>query len=201
VRNVANRVRVKDGLDEVHLREAAVLYEQAFGQKIKLAIASQAQRLALFEAGFCPEFAVSAEVGSQLVGLAGFNTGSGSLTGGIDIHVVFKQLGFFKGLRAITVLMLYDRKPKSKELLMDGISVSESMRGKGIGTRLLDQLISYAHNNEFDTIRLDVIDTNDDARRLYQRRGFVETKTEKFEFLRAKLGFGGVTTMIYTVVQ
>ena len=44
-----------------------------------------------------------------------------------------------------------------------------------------------------------MIDTNTGARRLYERHGFVTTKTERFEWLRAVLGFGASSTMIRTL--
>ena len=40
-----------------------------------------------------------------------------------------------------------------------------------------------------------MIDIDDGAHRLYQRQGFVATKTEHFRSLRWLFGFGGSTTM------
>lgn len=70
---------------------------------------------------------------------------------------------------------------------MDGIAVKQDMRGKGIGTKLLDELKQYARDNGFSSIRLDVIDTNPAARRLYERQGFVLTRTGYFGYLRKPL--------------
>ena len=92
--------------------------------------------------------------------------------------------------------MLYERKPKEGQLLMDGIAVRQDARGRGIGTRLLDEFKAYGREHGYANIRLDVIDTNPGARRLYERLGFVATKTEHFEYLRWFLGFGASTTML-----
>ena len=92
---------------------------------------------------------------------------------------------------------LFERKAQEHELLMDGIAVSEDYRGKGVGTALFKALIEYAKNNHYQRIRLDVIDTNPDARRLYERLGFSAERTNTFEVLRPLLGFGAATTMVY----
>lgn len=85
--------------------------------------------------------------------------------------------------------------------MMDGITVHREMRGLGIGTRLLDEIKRYARENGYSSVRLDVIDTNPGARRLYEREGFVATKTEHFGYLRRILGFGAATTMVYKIAD
>ena len=183
------------GLAPSQFASAARLYDEAFGSKFARAIGSRSDRLTLFESTFAGEFAVAAHVGSELVGLAGFHTPAGSLTGRIDVRVLLTRLGLLRGLRAIAVFGLYDRKPKPGELLMDGIAVDETYRGQRVGSGLLTRLVDYARGNGFETIRLDVIDTNPGARRLYERRGFVPVRTERFPVLRGILGFGASTTM------
>lgn len=78
---------------------------------------------------------------------------------------------------------------------MDGIAVQEDYRGNGIGGLLLQNVLDYAKQNDFTSIRLDVIDDNPDAQRLYERWGFNPIRTQKFPYLRWFFGFGGVTTM------
>lgn len=54
-------------------------------------------------------------------------------------------------------------------------------------------------DEKYSTNRLDMVDSNPGARRLYERLGFQEEKTERFEFLRGALGFGASSTMIYRI--
>ncbi|MEL7536227.1 MAG: GNAT family N-acetyltransferase [Pseudomonadota bacterium] len=183
------------GVPESLRAEAAELYDAAFGQKFSVAVSDHAQRLKLLRDSFALAFAYAAIADGRLAGLAGFQTPAGSLTHGISAEELFQHLGVLRGVRAAAVFSLFDRKPSSGELLMDGIAVRADMRGHGIGTRLLACLHDYAVEHGFKTIRLDVIDTNAAARRLYERRGFVATRTEKFEYLRWMLGFGASTTM------
>jgi len=143
--------------------------------------------------------ALAASGQGEVLGIAGFSTNAGSLTGGIEYGNLLSDLGVLGGNRATLVLSLYERQAVMGELMLDGIAVSSASRGLGVGTRLLLGLIDYAGANGYESIRLDVIDTNDGARKLYERLGFVSTKTEAFEILRGVLGFGAATTMVYEI--
>ena len=119
------------GLRPEHVDTAVCLYDEAFGAKFELAIPSREKRLALFRQSFQPEFAICAVLDGRLVGLAGFHTADGSLTSGIGARELFKQLGWFGGVRATAVFSLYERTLSAGELLMDGIAVDSSCRGAG----------------------------------------------------------------------
>lgn len=188
-------VEYEIGLRDAHRAAAARLYDEAFGPKLSVAVRSRDERLAMLEDAFVGEFAITATVGPELAGLAGFHTPDGSLTGGFGAGSLLRRLGPFRGLRAVAILALYDRTPRPGELLMDGIAVREDFRGRGVGGELLRRIVSHSAENGFSSVRLDVIDTNPDARRLYDRHGFVPVRSETFPFLRRLLGFGGATTM------
>lgn len=192
-------VKVGVGLTQRQFDKAAKLYDQAFGQKFRVAITSRKDRIALFRNTFVGEFAVTANDGDELVGLAGFQTSRGSLTSGIDASGLVAHLGVLRGLRAMAIFSLYERVAKPGELVMDGIAVQKEYRGQGIGGKLLAGVVDYATKHGYETIRLDVIDTNPGAQRLYERKGFVAVHTETFFFLRWLLGFGASTTMSYRV--
>lgn len=194
-------IRIQSGVP-VHLREeAAALYDEAFGPKLALAVPDQAARRRLLAAAFALPYAVVALDNEALVGLAGYHTTEGSLTGGMTTEGLLRMLGFLGGARAAAVLGLYERTPEPGELLMDGIAVRSDRRGQGIGTQLLDALKQLAREDGYRQIRLDVIDTNVAARRLYEREGFVVTRSESYELLRGVLGFGASTTMVWRVGQ
>ena len=178
---------------------AAELYEEAFGAKLGVAISSQEHRVNLLRDGLNLSHAITVCEGNYLIGLAGFTTGVVAFTSGITYRKILRELGFFKGQKAALVLGLFERKARDGELLMDGIAISEEYRGKGYGSKLFEALVEYANEHSYKTIRLDVIDTNPDARRLYERLGFVAERTNTFEGLRPWLGFGASTTMVYSV--
>jgi len=196
-----NNIRIVTGIDGGDRKRAAELYEEAFGAKLGIGIKSKDARLALLSAGFELNHAVTALQGNYLVGLAGFTTQHGTLTGGITYRKILREVGFFKGQWSAIILGLFERKARPGELLMDGIAVSSECRGQGIGTKLFAALIDYAKQNDYTAIRLDVIDTNPDAKRLYERLGFVAQRTNTFEVLRPLLGFGAATTMVFDIAD
>lgn len=189
------------GLSEAYLNDAAELYESAFGQKLSRAIPNQADRVSLISDGFESEFAIVAIHDNRLVGLAGYHTPAGSLTSGISGGSIVERLGPLRGAWACLILTMYERTPAPGELLMDGIAVHPDYRGRGIGTELLRRIVSFASDNSYSTVRLDVVDTNAAARGLYARFGFEVTGEESHPLLAGILGFGGSATMEYKVAQ
>ena len=180
-----------------HMRhQAAVLYEEAFRQKLAPIIWNERQRIQILETSLIPELAVVAVEGPTLAGLAGFHHSGRSFTGGCAARDVLNRLGLLKGLWAIAGLALFEQQPVADELLLDGIVVRADMRGQGIGGTLLDHLSAYAGSHGYRQLRLEVVDTNPGARRLYQRKGFVPTGTQSLPYLRRILGFGAATTMV-----
>ncbi len=179
--------------------QAASLYDAAFGAKLGIAIPDSTARLALLQQALDPAHSFAAIKGDEMVGIAGFKTSTGALTSGITPKRLMAQLGVFGAARAILVLSLFERSLAPGQLLMDGIAVSPAARGGGIGTRLLERLKEHTAEVGLKTIRLDVIDTNPDARRLYERVGFTATNAERFEYLRWLLKFSSATTLEYRV--
>lgn len=178
---------------------AVTLYDAAFGAKLGVAIPDAKRRLALFTDGITPERSIAAMQKGRVVGLAGFYADDTSFTSGITTKLLRKHLGLFGMLRAAVILSLYERKPHAGELLMDGIAVDPAMRGQGIGTGLLRALFNYASEHGYQSVRLDVIDTNPGARRLYEREGFVAAQTNSYPLLKGLLGFSASTTMIKAI--
>ena len=183
------------GIPEKCRSTAVDLFDEAFGRKLALAIASKNERKELFSKGFKLDYAIAALYKGSLVGIAGFHANEGSLTSGITYRDLLSHLGFFKGNRAALVFSFYERTPRPRELVMDGIAVLPRLRGMGVGKRLLEEIQRYAASHEYDRVRLDVVDTNPRAKQLYENFGFKAVKTERFPQLKHLLGFGGVTTM------
>ncbi|WP_025770789.1 GNAT family N-acetyltransferase [Thioalkalivibrio sp. HK1] len=183
------------GFADEDRQRSAWVYDAAFGEKIAVAIPDKAQRLAVLAEGFDPSRAIAAMYRGRVVGLAGFHHRGGSLTSGITVSILRRHLGWIGMLRAISVFAFFERKPNPRELLMDGIAVDPAMQGQGIGTGLLEELSAYAETRGYGTIRLDVVDANEGAYRLYRRQGFVVIKRVDLAWLASILGFSGLSTM------
>jgi ribosomal protein S18 acetylase RimI-like enzyme len=199
IKNMRDEIGVQQGFPDELRSPAAELYDAAFGAKLSAAIPPTSSRIAVLKEGFNPAFSFVAVSSGEMVGIAGFKTTQGALTGGISFRLLKEEIGYRGAICAALVLALLERKQVAGQLLMDGISVSPKMRGRGIGTQLLHRLIAYAQKEGYRSVRLDVTDTNPAARRLYERVGFVPVKTEKFACLKGLLGFGAATQMKYSL--
>lgn len=60
-----------------------------------------------------------------------------------------------------------------KVALLDDLVVAADRRGAGIGSRLLDRAIAFAREQACRRITLNTDRSNESARRIYQRHGFV----------------------------
>ncbi|KKA45883.1 N-acetyltransferase [Salinivibrio sp. KP-1] len=189
-------IAIQQGWPLEQAQNVAELYEQAFGMKFARAIPNQAARVAILSRYFVPDFSFAAMQNGKVVGLAGFQTQAGALTQGMGAKQLIDSLGLIKGTWACAVLALFERKAAPNELVMDGIAVDSAVRGQGIGSQLLDTIMDYAQSHGFESVRLDVIDSNPRARKLYETKGFVATKEERFPHLKWLVGFSGATTMV-----
>lgn len=188
-------IHIETGQQHTNTMALAHLYEEAFGAKFCRAIPDKAKRIVILSKSFVPKYSFVAYSNQEIVGLSGFNVSAGSLTGGIGVKGLIRHLGLLSGLWASIIFHLFERKPQAGELLMDGIAVDSQHRGQGIGSLLLDRIIQYAKENGFNSVRLDVIDSNPRARKLYESKGFIAQKVDHYPYMKWLVGFASSTTM------
>ncbi|MCM2392542.1 GNAT family N-acetyltransferase [Streptomyces albipurpureus] len=172
----------------------AELYWEAFGRKLGPALNPPESGKRFIATHLNRDRGVVALIGDEVVGVAGYQLGGRALTGGTAASVL-SAYGPFRGVPRLAVLALFSRTPAPEELVMDGLAVDASCRGRGIGSLLLREMAALATDHGCRRIRLDVIDANQRARALYERHGFLPVRTERTPYLRGLLGFGAVTTM------
>lgn len=187
-------VTVRRGIPAGAERRAAELYWDAFGRKLGPALNPPGKAVPFIAAHLNADRAVCALLDGQLVGLAGYQLGGRALTGG-SASAVLRAYGLLGGVHRLLILALFERRPTPGQLVMDGIAVAPDVRGRGVGSLLIEEVAAVAAEQGCREVRLDVIDTNPRARALYERRGFTAVRTERTPYLRRLLGFGAVTTM------
>ncbi|SDT80683.1 Acetyltransferase (GNAT) family protein [Streptomyces sp. TLI_053] len=190
----AGAVTVRRGLPAGTERRAAELYWEAFGRKLGPALNPPDKAVPFIAAHLDADRAVCALLDGRLVGLAGYRHQGRGLTGG-SARAVLRAYGHLRGLHRLPLLALFERRPAPGRLLMDGIAVGPGLRGRGIGSLLIEEVAAVAAEHGYREIALDVIDTNPRARALYERLGFTAVRTERTPYLRGLLGFGAVTAM------
>lgn len=191
-------ISIVQGLPANYCPAAARLYYAAFRRKIHPIIRSEAAAVSLLTQALNPALGITALYDNSFAGVAGIQYGGEHF---VDITpaLMRRQFGLLRGGLKLLPLLLMARPQREGQLLMDGIVVVPEMRGKGVGTALLQAVFDVAREHGFQEVRLDVVDTNPRARQLYERRGFVATKTQPYPFLSKIMGFGAVTTMIKPV--
>ncbi|WP_328945898.1 GNAT family N-acetyltransferase [Streptomyces sp. NBC_00250] len=185
---------VRRGVPEGAEARVAALYWEAFARKLGVALNPPDKARAFLAAHLHHDRGITALVDGEVAGVAGYQLDGRGLTGG-GASDLLAAYGVLRGLPRLALLALLERRPASRELVMDGIAVAPEHRGTGIGGLLLREIAAVAAEARCRRVRLDVIDVNPRARALYERHGFVAVRTAKTPCLRGLMGFGAVTTM------
>ncbi len=172
------------------------MYWAAFGSKLKTALSPSDKAIELLVDVLNPNAAIVARAkDGQLLGVAGYKTEQDAFAA-IGFAMMRRHFGVFGGLWRSAVFSLLARRPVAGTLLIDGIFVAERARGQGVGSLLLTGIKHKACEHGCQHVRLDVIDTNPKAQKLYEREGFRAVAVQHLGPLRHLFGFRYATTMI-----
>ncbi len=190
---MSDDISIQLGVPSENIDAATTLYCDAFHEKLTPFLGTKDRAARFLASGLEPSRAFVALRGSSVVGIAGFKVnGKGLFEPGFGRFA--KEYGWTAPARVLG-LLLVERPERPDYLLMDGIAVSQAVRGKGIGTRLLQAIEAHARKLKKVAGRLDVIDTNPGARRLYERFGFEAIKTTGIGPLKHIFPFQASTEM------
>jgi len=193
-------ILIEHRLPEELREQAAEIFEDAFGEKMRVVVRDSDRRKEFLRRAFVAENCVIARRGDVLLGMAGMSTRSEPHAGGLmgaswDFRPYRDVLGVVGAIWAVWGNRLADHRPRADEVYVDGIAVSSDARGLGIGTRLLQETTSIARDNGKRFVRLDVIDRNPRAQALYERLGFKVTKVQSFRHKERWVGYGEMISM------
>ena len=194
----ASELEIRLGLPEHLRRPAAEIIYQAFRQEFEPLLGSQEHGVAILERSFCPELVMIALCGNQIAGVAGLQYGEQRLFD-VKLSIFVHEYGWLQGPLRLIPFSFYASSGQNKHLYLAGIAVRASLRGQGIGTHLLQAVCDLARTKHICSVHLQVVDTNPDAHRLYERMGFVATKTSHYPYLRHVMGFTAAITMVKKV--
>jgi ribosomal protein S18 acetylase RimI-like enzyme len=186
-------LRIEPLLPEAAREAAAELYWDAFGRLLRPALGSSPRAIRVIADGIDPRRGIVAMDGDVLVGVVGLHYAGHAFTH-LQARSVVRHLGI-TGVPRLVPLLLFNGRPDSGEMRLDGLAVREDRRGQGVGKLLLHEAARRTALLGIDVIRLEVVDTNPRARKLYEREGYVAVRTEATPYLRRMMGFSAVTTM------
>lgn len=187
---------IRQGLPPALRPDAARLYWQAFGGKLGQVLGPDDLALRFLTRVIREDHCcVALSPSGDLLGLAGFKSIHGSFAGGemADMRAVY---GWWGSQWRAAALWWLSHETDNDRFLIDGICVARQARGAGVGTALVAALCAEAQARGYASIRLDVVDTNWRARALYDRLGFVATRTERLGLFRHMFGFSAAITMV-----
>lgn len=178
------------------LGDAAQLYWQAFGGKLGRVMGPQTKALRYLGRVIRRDQAIVAlDHNGGLLGMAGYKTHAGSFAGGEpdDLRAVYGLAGM---VWRMPLLWALGYEVDNDRFLLDGICVTKSARGSGIGSALMAAISAEGAARGYSHMRLDVVASNFRAKALYERLGFAVEKTDDIGLLRFAFGFRHSHTMI-----
>jgi ribosomal protein S18 acetylase RimI-like enzyme len=190
-----SQIEIRSGLPDSCRRQAAIIYDEAFHQKLAPLVGTPERAAALLEQAFDPGYAIVALYQDRCVGIAGLQY-RGHRFVRTRLSAFAQELGWVRGALGCVGFHAFDPSPRRNELRIECLAVASAMRGRGIGTLLLSATDDLARAEGLQAVTLEVVDTNPDARRLYERQGFVPIRTVRYPYLRRIVGFSAATVMI-----
>lgn len=186
-------VVVSPGARPEEAARIAEIYAAAFDRKLRPFCGGPAEAAAFLAPHLNADRALVARAGGRVVGVAGLKEGGrGLFTPGLGAFR--RAFGLFGVLRGVAMAVL-ERAERADSLLLDGVAVDAEVRGRGVGAALLAAAEETARDLDKSWVRLDVVDTNPRARRLYERLGYDAVRTTGVGPLRLVFPFDAVTEM------
>lgn len=188
-------LEIAEDLPDSLREQAAEVYWDAFSQKLHALAPDKGKALALLARLFDAQQAIIALQQGRCVGLAGLHCGKRVFV--TTPYAVFQQeLGWLRGFFSALMFHAFEPRPAADELRIECLAVSPQLRGQGIGSRLLAAVYAAAKKKGFNKVRLEVVDTNPNARRLYVREGFELIRTDRIPLARYFAGFAAQDVMV-----
>ncbi|WP_300667793.1 GNAT family N-acetyltransferase [Desulfoluna sp.] len=176
------------------LKESSIkVFIDGFGQKIDHLMlnphdSNQAKRVYRDGADFTSGIYALCE--GKLVGLIGLQFQRQKFIH-LNLTTLHQEFGFWGGVtRKLSGSVFKDLHPlKDDELRVQVISVAGSFRGTGVGHRLLEALFAWGKARHLTCVRLEVVNTNPQAKKLYHELGFTRCGWLPYGPIASKAGF------------
>lgn len=169
------------------------VFLEGFGRKVdhlmlKPKDRAQAKRVYLDGADFTSALYAISE--GRVLGILGFQHQRTKFIN-LNLGTLKHEFGLFGGaVRKLSGSVFKDLHPlKGDEVRVQVISVSEEVRGTGVGHQLLEALFAYGRSHHCTGVRLEVVNTNPHAKKLYEALGFRACGSLPYGPIATKAGF------------
>jgi len=191
-----DKIEIIRNLPESSKIRASELVYEAFQKKINSVIKEKEKAIRIITKSINYSAGFYAFYENSLVGMAGTQS-KGNRFIKVKFSYFHEEYGFFKALIK-KIYFNFDSLGtiKKDELELTALSVQKEMRGKKIGTKLINNIILFVKSKEYKKLKLTVVDTNPLAKKLYETIGFTIHKTKNYGFLTRSAGFKEVAHMV-----
>jgi len=172
----------KNIFTEKEKKDISELLFSSLYEKILPVLGGKDKAILLFENSYLPKNCFFIKEKDTVVGFLAFKT-RGSAFFNPSILEFKKIYGIFGYVKAV-IFHCIEHKIKNEEIHIEAIAVSASLRGRGVGSDLLNHFFIYAKTNDFKIVSLEVVDTNEKAALLYKKLGFKMIKKTSMRFLK-----------------
>ncbi|MBC3796078.1 GNAT family N-acetyltransferase [Acetobacterium tundrae] len=193
-------IEITKSINEDQKTEVAKLFYSAFEKKFStlwLFAKNETQAVAVLRECINYKKGLYALSENSLLGFIGLETGDG-----LFVNFKFSSLSKVFGLFGATwrflaygIYRLLHNNRIEHEVHIDPIVVSSNARGMGVGTKLLNATIDFARSINRKCVFLEVVDTNSNAQKLYERVGFAVVDVEDTSLFTSNSGFSKVIHM------
>lgn len=83
-------------------------------------------------------------------------------------------VGYYDDDKLIGVLDLIERYPDKKTCFIGFFMLLDKVQNKGLGTKLISELLDYLKSLGYEEVRLGYVTTNEHAKHFWQKQGFNE---------------------------
>jgi len=187
------------GIPSEFLAKSADILAAGFPLKMRHELRARTPRQAalLVEQSIAPDLGwVALDPGGDVLGVLGVDTDGLSFFNW-RYPMLARELGLLSAIpaRFFTALGAITTRPGRGLWRIEVIAVDEQARGGGVGTRLLRTAIEAARDTGMRAVTLEVVDTNEPARALYERLGFRCVRTQRSGWLTAQSGYQAIRYM------
>ncbi|GEC87836.1 MULTISPECIES: GNAT family N-acetyltransferase [Brevibacillus] len=181
-------------LDNVRLEEAANVFIDSYPEMMTLLSRDRAVLVDFMKPSFATELYYAALWNGKVIGIMAYST-MAQRPLCFDKKRMQKAFGTFKGWVYYCFFSWHFHSPLAvhlDECFIESVATSPESRGKGVATALLNYFFEHLPYRDF---HLEVVDTNTNAIRLYQKHGFTIVKSKKQRLFRKQAGFNETYTM------
>ncbi|SDZ41921.1 Acetyltransferase (GNAT) family protein [Evansella caseinilytica] len=166
-------------------QKAAAVFVDGYYQDLAFLSKERNKLIETFAQMICPDVFYLASLDEEIVGiLACSNKELRAMT--IDQAILRKSFGWVKGSLAYLFMNgEFNKKLSYNEDTgyIECVATAEKARGKGVSTALFHYAMEHAPYTRYV---LEVVDTNENAYRLYKKLGFAEFERKKEQFSKLK---------------